>query len=164
MAEARTEQERQRALTEARWQEALAIAHEQAVLAYRHATISATLNAWRDAADLREICDVLRRFSPHQPTRQPTDLELWIAWALEHADEIDPTMTGSGLAATPFDFTPGPDDLRPHLNGWSPERPEKEKRADAPLNAGSGTQEFEARYPWHPGLRDKPAWWRHRSG
>ena len=54
------------------------------------------------------------------------ELAAWLTWARARADTIDPTVGTPALTSLDFTIEPSPEDLRPHLNGWSPYRPAKE--------------------------------------
>ncbi|MBF6333299.1 hypothetical protein [Nocardia transvalensis] len=81
-------------------------------------------------AGLRHICTVLgdtaaaaderRRFGLG---REPAN---WSAGGRELAKHLDPTTGTASLGNIDFDIEPGPDDLRPYLNGWSPDDPHKD--------------------------------------
>ena len=77
------------------------------------------------AADMRAFCDALEDASASQAASDG-ELAAWLTWARARADQIDPTVGTPTLTTVAFTIEPSPEDLRPHLNGWSPHRPMKE--------------------------------------
>jgi hypothetical protein len=84
------------------------------------------LEKWRTAADMRAFCDALEHASAAGQAAGNGELTAWLTWARARADKIDPTVGTPTLTSNDFTIEPSPDDLRPHLNGWSPHRPAKE--------------------------------------
>lgn len=160
---ARLERERKEAATHRAWEAALAEARPHAVDAVRQATLVAALHAWRDARDLREICGILDGSAIEADQAGDTDLALnlrsWCAVGLDLADRIDPTAGERSLGQLPVEVEPNADDLRPFLNGWSPDAPRKEdpaKPALKPQPADLPDWGASRQKPWYPGR--KP-WW-----
>jgi hypothetical protein len=107
------------------------------------------------------FCDALEKAARGSDCGGGTEnLTRWVAWARAAADRIDPTRGSAALSAVDFDVGPRPKDLRPFLGDWSPHRPEREYRTDRDEQqlADIRTQAT----PWHPGMRGRSTWWRHR--
>lgn len=129
--EQHAEWERQQRETKQQWQAAMTAALPQAVDALRHATLIAALSAWRDARDLREICAVLdsqardaQRSGQHSIA---ANLTRWRETGLTLAARLDPTIAPASLANIDYDaLKPTHDDLRPCLDGWSPDYPQQD--------------------------------------
>lgn len=93
-------------------------------------TMVAALDAWRNAQALREICTILddtaaaaeHANDPHSAT----NLRNWCIVGRELANRPDPTTGPTSLANIAFDIEPGVDDLRPFLDGWSPDGPHQD--------------------------------------
>ncbi|KPM56415.1 hypothetical protein ACG83_00120 [Frankia sp. R43] len=107
------------------WQAALAEARGQALETVRRRTFRAAYDDWAAATAIRAFADALDQ-APRRGLGQARarNRERWIAWARAAADQLDPTIR----ADFDFDAKPTPDDLRLHLNGWSPHEPEQETR------------------------------------
>lgn len=160
---ARLERERKESETHRAWETALAEARPQAADAVRQATLVAALHAWRDARDLRQICGILDESAIEADQAEDAGLALnlrnWRDVGLALADRIDPTAGERSLGWLPFEVEPTADDLRPFLNGWSPDAPRKEdpaKPASKPQPADPPDWGVSRPKPWHPGR--KP-WW-----
>lgn len=112
------------------WEQITASAWPQAQAMLQRRTMVAALDAWRNAQDLREICTILddtaaaaeRAKDPHSAT----NLRNWCRVGRELADRLDPTTGPASLANLAFDVEPGADDLRPYLEGWSPDGPHQD--------------------------------------
>ena len=110
---------------EARWEHALAKARRLAVEEHRRTTFHTALEQWRNAVDMRAFCDALEQAAAGQAANNG-ELAAWLTWARARADKIDPTVGTPTLTRIDFTIEPSPEDLRPHLNGWSPYRPAME--------------------------------------
>lgn len=88
-------------------------------------TVVAALDAWRNAQDLREICNVLDGTAATADNSNDPDsaanLRNWCVVGRELADRLDPTKGPAALTHIAFDIEPGADDLRTFLGGWSPD-------------------------------------------
>lgn len=120
-------EERRRAAEMVEWQEAMDQARPKAAAALRHASLLAALQAWRDARDMREICDVLDASAAQAvssgQTQLAENLAAWRDGGLALADSVDPTIGPASLGNLSFDVSPTDDDLRPYLGKWSPNGP-----------------------------------------
>ena len=127
-AEQQAAEERRRRDIErtAKWEHAIAKARRLAVEEHRRVTFNSALEQWRTAADMRAFCDALEQAPAAGQAAGGGELAAWLTWARARADTIDPTVGGPALASIDFTIEPSPDDLRPHLNGWSPSHPAKE--------------------------------------
>ncbi|WP_204010733.1 hypothetical protein [Virgisporangium aurantiacum] len=120
------EERRQREIErKARWENAIARARRLAIEEHRTATFNTAMAQWQKAASMRAFCDALENASTGEAATN-SELAAWLTWARAHADKIDPTVGTPTLTTIDFTIEPGPEDLRPHLNGWSPHRPTKE--------------------------------------
>lgn len=127
LAEQQAAEERHRRDIErtAKWEHAIAKARRLAVEEHRRATFTTAFEQWRNASDMRAFCDALEHAAAGQAASNG-ELAAWLTWGRAHADEIDPIVGTPMLARIDFTIEPSPEDLRPHLNGWSPHRPAKE--------------------------------------
>lgn len=87
-------------------------------------------------------------------------LQQWLDWARARADEIDPVTNLAQLDDDVFDAEPSADDLRPHMEGWDPTAPHKDYSA-AYRGAQQQSVHVPQPRPWHPGMLNRPTWWRH---
>lgn len=108
------------------WKAAMARARRQARLTYRQDTFTAAMDGWLAAAQIRDFCAALDQAAAKVPGAQATTIRRWAEWGRTQADRIDPATAPGVLGNAVFTFDPGPDDLRPFLDGWSPEEPERE--------------------------------------
>jgi hypothetical protein len=126
----KTAEEQRQAAEKIVWQDAMDNARPKAVADLRHATLLAALTAWRDARDMREICAILDTAANTATDAGHTELaENLAAWredGLKLADTVDPTIEPASLATLTHALDPKPDDLRPHLDGWSPTAPRRD--------------------------------------
>jgi hypothetical protein len=151
------ERRREEAETRARWEALVAQARVQATDMLRKDTFRAALDAWTKAGEIRAFCSALE--AAGAPTDEAgANLEHWVTWARSMADLIDPSRSPAALADTGFDVEPGPDDLRPFLDGWSPHDPRTEYHFERARAAQLNPAVYQD--AWHPGLRNKPTWWR----
>ncbi|MEU4626897.1 hypothetical protein AB0G04_43855 [Actinoplanes sp. NPDC023801] len=124
--QAAEERRRREIETQAQWEHALTKARRLAVEEHRRKTFTTALEQWRTAAEMRAFCDALEHSTATDQAAGDGELTSWLTWARAHADKIDPTIGTPTLASIDFTIRPGPEGLRPHLNGWSPYRPAKE--------------------------------------
>jgi len=69
---------------------------------------------WKLAAEIREFCRIRTARSDDEPSKD------WMAWALQHADSIDPLLKPVGIPDIP---EPHLQSLRPYLGPWDPYGP-----------------------------------------
>jgi hypothetical protein len=110
------------------WKAAMTRARRQAREEHRQQAFGEALEDWHAAARIRAFCSALEQAAAANPGKQQNAVRRWVAWGRSRADRIDPATTLSVLIDAGFDFEPGSDDLRPFLDGWSPEEPEREWR------------------------------------
>ncbi|MFF9320237.1 PE-PGRS family protein [Streptomyces sp. NPDC014735] len=177
--EAREQEERRRQETEENertrreWEAAISVATIKAVDAVRVDTFGTALAQWRAAGEMRAFCAALdEAASVTNDAHEAERLREWSAWGKSEADRLDPTVAGKGLTGHSFHAEPTGDQLRPFLNGWHPQRPEKEKppkkeepKAEAeppnpqPEQWRSFTDE-RLDQGWRYGPRGRAQWWR----
>ena len=128
LAEQQAAEERRRRDIErmARWEHAITKARRLAVEKHRRTTFNTAMEQWQKAANMRAFCDALEHASAAGQAASNGELAAWLTWARAHADKIDPTVGAPTLTSIDFTIEPSPEDLRPHLNGWSPYHPAKE--------------------------------------
>ena len=160
---ARIARENKEAETRRAWRAALDEARPRAAAAVRHATLMDALHAWRDARDLREICAILEGSAgiadQSGEAALAANLRKWCEGGLALADSVDPTTGPASIGELAYDRDPSADELRPFLNGWSPEAPRKEEaeqRPPQPPRAGPADWYLGSPKQWYPGR--KP-WW-----
>ncbi|MGD9485767.1 hypothetical protein WDH52_21365 [Streptomyces sp. TRM70308] len=86
------------------------------------------LAQWRAAGEMRAFCSALdEAASASDDTHEAERLREWSAWGKAEADQIDPTVAGGSLTAHSLHAEPTGDQLRSFLDGWHPQRPEREK-------------------------------------
>lgn len=149
------------------WQGAVDSAAAKAVEAARSRRFQQALEHWHSAGAIREFCDALDDTATRTADPDEVDrLNQWSAWGREEADRIDPTHVGTGLGAHDFSPRSTPDELRPHLDGWHPERPEKEhqpqQRHDHDHSSESWREVNDAfrSQGWRYGHPGRAQWWR----
>lgn len=121
----------------------------------RQTAFDGAYSSWTGASELRHFCDALESSMLTSGEAESATIQTWITWARSQADALDPTKNLGLLNEMNFEVTPSDDDLRPFMEGWHPNAPQKDySRPAAP--SGSVTNSA----PWHPGLRGKPSWWR----
>jgi hypothetical protein len=153
--------ERERAAERRAWEELHSSARDKAATQLREATFACAFDAWRVAQELRAFADQLDAAATTKGQLEDRPrLRDWLEWARMRADQIDPIANLDRLDDSVFDVEPSAEDLRPHMEGWDPSAPLKDYRA------GYGKPEKQAAHvpqplPWHPGMRDRPSWWRH---
>jgi hypothetical protein len=160
-SEEREAWERERAAERRAWEELRSRAHDKAATQLREATFACAFDAWRGAQELRAFADELDAAATTQGQLEDRPrLREWLEWARMRADQIDPIVNLDRLDDSVFGVEPSVEDLRHHMEGWDPSAPHKDYRA------AHGKPEKQARHlpqprPWHPGMRDRPSWWRH---
>ncbi|GAA2845591.1 hypothetical protein Acy02nite_47100 [Actinoplanes cyaneus] len=127
LAEHRASEERRRRDAErrTRWEHAITNARRLAIEEHRRTTFNTAMKQWQKAVNMREFCNALEHAAADQ-TAYRGELNAWLAWARARADNIDPTVGTPALATINFAMEPSTEDLRPHLDGWSPHNPVKE--------------------------------------
>lgn len=110
---------------EARWKHAITKARRRAVEDHRRTTFNTAMDQWQKAANMRAFCDALELASAGGAGGKG-ELTTWLAWARARADKIDPTVGTPTFTDADSTIEPSPEDLRPYLNGWSPDRPARE--------------------------------------
>lgn len=134
LREAKEHKERRRQEAEAEertrreWEAAISVATIKAVDAVRVDRFGTALAQWRAAGEMRAFCAALdEAASVSDDAHEAGRLREWSAWGNAEADRLDPTVAGRGLTAHSLHAEPTGDQLRPFLDGWHPQRPEKEK-------------------------------------
>lgn len=130
----RQEEERRRREAEEKerkqreWEAAVSVASIKAVDAVRAEHFGTALEQWRAAGEIRDFCAALdEAAATSDDVLDAERLREWSAWGKAEADRRDPTVSGRGLVGRSFHAKPTGDQLRPFLDGWHPQRPEKEK-------------------------------------
>ncbi|AKA05123.1 hypothetical protein SAZ_23740 [Streptomyces noursei ZPM] len=155
------------------WEAAVSVATIKAVDAVRVDRFGSALAQWRAAGEMRAFCAALDEAASASDNAHETGrLREWSAWGKAEADRLDPTVAGKGLTAHSLHAEPSGDQLRPFLDGWHPQRPEKEKppkkeepKAEAeppepePQRWRSFTDE-RLDQGWRYGSRGRAQWWR----
>jgi hypothetical protein len=115
----------ERARTERRvqWEMATATAKERYLEDFRRQALLGQVNAFKQAKAIVEYCDALDALAETEPdSDRVAEIRSWTAWARSRAADLDPL---SHHPSMPQDPEPGPEDLRPYLDGWSPHGPEE---------------------------------------
>ncbi|MGH9126463.1 MAG: hypothetical protein ACRDZ8_17310 [Acidimicrobiales bacterium] len=104
------------------WERAIAEARMRYVEDHRQAFLDQVLAERDRAGRASAYCDALEQRANQEddPAERDRILE-WVAWARADMATRDPTAR---RPAVPLDLTPGPQDLRPYLKGFSPYGPE----------------------------------------
>ncbi|MEU6815839.1 PE-PGRS family protein [Streptomyces sp. NPDC046860] len=159
--------------TQREWEAAVSVATIKAVDATRVDRFATALAQWRTAGEMRAFCVALdESASASNDADEAGRLREWSAWGKAEADRLDPTVAGRGLTAHSLHAEPTGEQLRPFLDGWHPQRPEKEKpqkkvepKAEAetpkpePVRWRSFTDERQDQ-GWRYGPRGRAQWWR----
>ncbi|WP_236073061.1 hypothetical protein [Streptomyces tardus] len=171
--ERRRQEAEEKERTRREWEAAISVATIKAVDAARVDRFGTALAQWRAAGEMRSFCTALDEAAsvsddPHEAER----IREWSAWGKAEANRLDPTVAGRGLTAHNLHAEPTGDQLRPFLDGWHPQRPEKEKppkkeepKAEAeppqpePERRRNFTDERLAQ-GWRYGPRGRAQWWR----
>ena len=88
---------------------------------HRAHVLAEQLDRWRRAQELDLYLKAMRARTETLPAEEHHDAHQWLAWVQQHRDSTDP-LTGT-LAMPPIP-DPTPEDLKPHLSGWSPYGPD----------------------------------------
>nr|WSY52926.1 hypothetical protein OG999_24290 [Streptomyces sp. NBC_00886] len=149
------------------WEAAVSSASVKAVHAVRAEHFSTALDQWRAADEIRAFCAALDEVAAaSEDVLEVERLREWSAWGNTEADQLDPTTNGKGLAARDFNVEPTKKQLRPFLDGWHPDRPEKEKppAQPAPPNPETdpwrGVIDAHQDQGWRYGRQGRAQWWR----
>ncbi|MFJ9631453.1 PE-PGRS family protein [Streptomyces sp. NPDC101175] len=109
------------------WEATISAASVKAVHAVRAERFGTALEQWRAAGEMRAFCAALNEVAAaSEDAPEAERLREWSTWGNAEADQLDPTRNGQGLASLDFHATPTKKQLRPFLDGWRPDRPEKE--------------------------------------
>ncbi|MGW6682168.1 PE-PGRS family protein [[Kitasatospora] papulosa] len=180
LREERERKEKERRLREAEesertkreWEAAVGIATIKAVDAVRVERFSTALEQWRTAGAIRDFCTALDEAATTSDDGIDAErLREWSAWGKAEAERLDPTVRGRGLTGHNFHAQPTGDQLRPFLDGWHPQRPEKEKPLEekAQVEVASPQPEPDRRHDfsderldqgWRYGRQARAQWWR----
>ncbi|WP_435272053.1 PE-PGRS family protein [Streptomyces parvulus] len=175
----REEQERQEAerrrlalereeRTRKEWEAAVSVASIKALRAVRTEHFGTALEQWQAAGEIREFCAALdEAAAASEDALEAERLREWSAWGKTEADRLDPTRNGKGLAALNFHAEPTGDQLRPFLDGWHPQRPEKENKPAVPPKPPEpdpdpwrGLIDAHRDQGWRYGRQGRAQWWR----
>ncbi|MFF5934867.1 PE-PGRS family protein [Streptomyces sp. NPDC012508] len=159
--------------TRREWEAAVSVATIKAVDAVRVDRFGTALAQWRAAGEMRVFCAALdEAASASDDAHEAGRLREWSAWGKAEADRLDPTVAGRGLTAHSLHAEPTGDQLRPFLDGWHPQRPEKEKppkkeepkaEAEPPKPEPERWRSFTDErldQGWRHGPRGRAQWWR----
>ena len=101
----------------------MARAREQYLEDYRYRTLLDQVNARNEARDIAEYCDALDAAADQEQNEEwAAEIRSWSQWARSRAEPGDPLR---GRPTMPPDPEPKPKDLRPYLDGWSPDGPDE---------------------------------------
>ena len=146
-AEARCHRDIERKLS---WEHAIAKARRDAVKEHRRATFNTALEQWRDATEMRAFCDALEQAAGAGQPASGGELAAWLNSARARADRIDPRFGTPTLTTIDFTIEPSPEDLHPHLNGWSPTALRRNRGRSFSLSISSA--------PWRCRTRPEGQW------
>lgn len=159
-AEAHEAHEREKAAERRAREEVRERARAKTLLVQREVIFARAFESWRGAQELRDFARKLEaEASAKGLLADRPRLREWLEWARSRADDIDPIVNLEHLDDDVFDAEPSAKDLRPHMEGWDPSAPHKD------YSIGRDSHEALARHAsepraWHPGMRDRPSWWR----
>lgn len=148
------------------WEAAVSAASVKAVHAVRAEHFGTALEQWRAAGEIRAFCAALDDVAAaSEDALEVERLREWSAWGNTEADQLDPTTNGRGLAARDFNVEPTKKQLRPFLDGWRPDRPEKEPPAQPTLpkpepDSWRGVIDAHQDQGWRYGRQGRAQWWR----
>ncbi|WP_060886698.1 hypothetical protein [Streptomyces caniscabiei] len=149
------------------WEAAVSTASVQAVHAVRAEHFGTALEQWRAAGEIRAFCAALDEVAAaSEDAPEAERLREWSAWGNAEADQLDPTTNGQGLATRDFHAEPTKKQLRPFLDGWHPDRPEKEKPPAQPAppkpeqDPWRGVIDAHQDQGWRYGRQGRAQWWR----
>ncbi|WP_416970605.1 hypothetical protein [Streptomyces sp. 4F14] len=152
--------------TRQKWEAAVGVASIKAVRAVRAEQFGTALERWRDAGEIREFCAALDEAADASENALEAErLREWSAWGKAEADRLDPIRDGRGLAVLNFHAEPTGDQLRPFLDGWHPQRPEKERKPAAQPTPPEpdpwrGVTDAHRDQGWRYGRPGRAQWWR----
>ncbi|MGW0702099.1 PE-PGRS family protein [Streptomyces sp. NPDC002867] len=159
--------------TRREWEAAVSVATIKAVDAVRVDRFGTALAQWRAAGEMRAFCAALdEAASASDDAHEAGRLREWSAWGKAEADQIDPTVAGRSLTAHSLHAEPTGDQLRPFLDGWHPQRPEKEKppKKEEPKAEAEPPKQEPERWRgftderldqgWRYGPQGRAQWWR----
>ncbi|MEU9190838.1 hypothetical protein AB0D14_41345 [Streptomyces sp. NPDC048484] len=125
-AERRVSEEQAKTEREIRRRAVLEKAKQQAVQDQLAEALRGEAGRWREAAELGAYCDALERrlaeLGSVPDEADPAASRRWLEWARGYVQTIDPLNRPRGMP-TPHD--PTPEELRPYLQGWSPDGSER---------------------------------------
>lgn len=125
-AQRRKIEERAKTERAVRWRAAVEEAKERAVHDQLAEVLREEAERWREAAALDEYCTALERrlgeLGGAMDESALVSARRWLEWAYGYARAIDPLTRLPGMPNT---REPTPEELEPHLKGWSPYRPER---------------------------------------
>ncbi|MDQ0750218.1 hypothetical protein QF034_004449 [Streptomyces africanus] len=149
------------------WEAAVSAASDKAVHAVRVEHFGTALEQWRAAGEIRAFCAALDEVAAaSEEALEAERLREWSAWGHAEANRLDPTRNGQGLASLDFHAKPTKKQLRPFLDGWHPERPEKEKPPAQPAppkpepDPWRGVIDAHQDQGWRYGRQGRAQWWR----
>ncbi|WP_407565958.1 hypothetical protein [Streptomyces sp. 184] len=148
------------------WEAAVSAASVKAVHAVRAEHFGTALEQWRAAGEIRAFCAALDDVAAaSEDALEVERLREWSAWGNTEADQLDPTTNGRGLAAGDFNVEPTQKQLRPFLDGWRPDRPEKEPPAQPTLpkpepDSWRGVIDAHQDQGWRYGRQGRAQWWK----
>ncbi|MEU5578712.1 PE-PGRS family protein [Streptomyces huasconensis] len=149
------------------WEAAVSAASVKAVHAVRAEHFGTALEQWRAAGEIRAFCAALDEVAvSSEDTAEAERLREWSAWGNAEADQLDPTTNGRGLAARDFHAEPTKKQLRPFMDGWHADRPEKEKPQTQPApqqpepEPWRGVIDARQDQGWRYGRQGRAQWWR----
>lgn len=136
-------------------------ARMKALLVEREVIFASVFERWQGAQERRDFARQLEAEATAKglPPVRPR-LQEWLEWPRSRADELDPIINLELLDDGVFDAEPSAKELRPHMEGWDPSAPHKN------YSIARDSQENQSQYQpeprtWHPGMRDRPSWWRY---
>ncbi|WP_246103450.1 hypothetical protein [Streptomyces piniterrae] len=149
------------------WEAVVSAASIKAVHMVRAEHFGTALEQWRSAGEIRAFCAALDEVAAtSEDALEVERLREWSAWGNTEADRLDPTTDGQVLAARDFHAKPTKKQLRPFLDGWHPDRPEKEKPPAQPAppkpepDPWRGVIDAYQDQGWRCGSQGRAQWWR----
>ncbi|MFJ2257316.1 hypothetical protein ACIOKD_03050 [Streptomyces sp. NPDC087844] len=125
-ARRRDREEQAKAERAVRWREVMEEAKERAVQDQLAEVLREEAERWREAVVLGEYCTALeRRLGELGGAMDESALDSarrWLEWAYGYARALDPLTRLPGM---PHTREPTPEELEPHVKGWSPYTPER---------------------------------------
>ncbi|MFI0540428.1 PE-PGRS family protein [Streptomyces sp. WSLK1-3] len=148
------------------WEAAVSTASVKAVHAVRAERFGMALEQWQAAGEILAFCAALDEVAAaSEDALEAERLREWSAWGNAEADQLDPTTNGKGLATRDFNVEPTKEQLRPFLDGWRPDRPEKEPPAQPTPpkpepDPWRGVIDAHRDQGWRYGRQGRAQWWR----